>query len=110
MISKNKGQDPVEQLKEWEDHMYNKGYWVNRNNPFYPPKNRLESRTLTIIYILVLLPFTVLFVGLYIAERSRNVIAPMVLLLLLLALASINLWLQSRHRAKTKKQSPKSTQ
>ncbi len=109
-MSKDKGQDPVEQLKEWEDHMYNKGYWVNRNNPFYPPKNRLESRTLTIIYILVLLPFTGLFVGFYIAERSRNVIAPMVVLLLLLILGCVNLWLQGRHRSKTKKQLPKSNQ
>ncbi len=97
-MSKKEKRDPIEQLKEWEDHMYNPGYWFNRSNPFYPPRNELGSRKLALIYMLVLAPLTGLFIIFFLLEPSTHLITPLVILLLLLTLTGINYWRLGRHK------------
>lgn len=56
-MSKDSDRDGVfESLKEWEDHQFNSGYWVNRFSPFFPPKRTWRFWVITLIDAMLLIP------------------------------------------------------
>jgi hypothetical protein len=39
-MGKNNDDDALEKLREWQEHQYNPGYWINRFPFGFPPKNK----------------------------------------------------------------------
>lgn len=60
-MTKRKGipDDGIQELIEWEEHQYNKGYWINRFTPFFPPKRTKGNWILSLITLFM---FVLLFI------------------------------------------------
>ncbi len=91
-MSKKDEQDPVEQLKEWEDHMYNPGYWVNRTSPFFPPKPNKGTWILSLIEFVVFgIAFGVATLF-YILDPKPKLIIFLVVLFVFFLVACLRFW------------------
>lgn len=69
-MKKQKNVDPIQELNEWQEHMYNPGYWINRFSPFFPPKRGRLTAYTSLINLVVMLPMFV--VVSYFAITMRN--------------------------------------
>jgi hypothetical protein len=78
--------DPISRLREWEDHMWNPGYWVNRFSPFFPPKPSKGFWILALIDAFVIVPTTIVLTYFYFIEGDRYFVLP---LLFMIALAIV---------------------
>ena len=55
-----KYRDPIEDLNEWQEHMYNPGHWVNRFPPHFPPKPSIGFWILSMIDVILIVPAFIL--------------------------------------------------
>jgi hypothetical protein len=69
-MGKNHNTDPIEDLREWEEHMYNSGYWVNRFTPFFPPKRSIHMWILALIDLFLVVPGAIL-IWFYVLDENE---------------------------------------
>lgn len=83
--------DPIEDLKEWQEHQYNLPYWINRNTPFFPPKRGWGMFLFEFIqYLLMLAGFILIAIANY-YERDNKFIAVLVILGVFLIMATLRM-------------------
>ena len=64
-------QDPIQYLKEWNNHLYNPGYWVNRYTPFnYPKRSRLAWLLMLAQFLVVAITMIILWVLYFITKEK----------------------------------------
>jgi hypothetical protein len=83
--------DPIADLREWGEHQYNPGYWINRFSPFFPPKRTKHYWFLAIIDVVFIIPFTLALLVLYINKHDPDLLIPLLLCLFLSVVSTLQL-------------------
>jgi hypothetical protein len=71
--------DEFENLKEWQDHQYNPGYWVNRIPFAYPPKRSKGIFLTYLIQAALIIPAFIIFLAAYLLDGNQTVFLVMML-------------------------------
>jgi len=66
-----KDNDGLDKIKEWQDHQYNSGYWVNKFSPEFPPKRSKGFWLLSLIDVFVFIPVVIFSLIVYFIEGNN---------------------------------------
>jgi hypothetical protein len=78
-MSRKHQPDPIDRLKEWQDHAYNPGYWINRFPLGFPPKPSRGFWILALIDVFICIPVFVALLLLYLSEHDSMLVIPLIL-------------------------------
>jgi len=77
-MSRKHEPDAIERLKEWQDHAYNPGYWVNRFPLGFPPKPSRGFWILALIDVFVCVPMFVALLLRYLSQPDSLLLIPVI--------------------------------
>ncbi|MBK9928105.1 MAG: hypothetical protein IPP66_22775 [Anaerolineales bacterium] len=67
-----KQNDDLDKMKEWQDHQYNPGYWVNKFSPGFPPKRSKGFWLFSLIDVFVFVPVFIFSLFVYFIEGNSG--------------------------------------
>ena len=71
-----KENDELVKLKEWQDHQYNPGYWVNKFSPQFPHKRTIGFWILILIDVVLIIPAFIFSLIVYFIEVNEVYLIP----------------------------------
>jgi hypothetical protein len=90
-MKKHKNLDPIDGLNEWQEHMYNPGYWINRFSPFFPPRRGRLAGCNSLISLAIVLPIFIILI--YVAITRRELVIIFTTLIVGLLVLTYSIWL-----------------